>query len=78
MLHVEYDVILVVPHYRTGIPNFDCILFLLQQCPEYLLVKDNRGFTPLEYAPKDTHYAWKDFLDTNQNMILQSLQQCLL
>jgi hypothetical protein len=43
----------------TGMPSFESVEFILEHCPDFLLTADKRGFTPLEYAPKDTHWEWK-------------------
>lgn len=54
----------------TGNPNFECIQFLLQECPDFLLMKDKRGFTPLQYAPKDTWDEWTNFLKDHQTLLI--------
>lgn len=53
----------------TGQPQFDCVRLLLENCPELLLFTDKRGFTPLEYVPKDTYHLWSGFLKRNRHLL---------
>jgi hypothetical protein len=54
----------------TDRPNFDCVRFLLRQCPDFLLLTDKRGWSPLEYAPRDTWGEWNTFLKENSALFL--------
>ena len=54
----------------TGRPNFDSVRFLLEQCPEFLLLVDKRGLTPLEYTPKETWEDWNEFLRQHEHLVV--------
>jgi hypothetical protein len=54
----------------TGQPNFDAIRILLLDCPDALLLQDNRNFTPLDFVPKDAHEDWNAFLLANRDLVL--------
>lgn len=54
----------------SGSPNFECLQFLVEECPGFLLLTDTRGHTPLHYAPRDSWPVWKNFLDENQRSLL--------
>lgn len=53
----------------TTSPNFDCIQMILQRCPDFLLIADNRNFLPLSYVPQDCWGEWNDFLNTNAEIV---------
>lgn len=53
----------------TGHPDFGTIRFLLEQCPDFLLLQDKRNFTPLDFIPKEAHPVWNDFLKANRDLI---------
>jgi hypothetical protein len=47
----------------TSQPNFECIRFLLRHCPpQFMVVTEKRGFTPLHFCPKDAWPEWNVFL----------------
>jgi hypothetical protein len=54
----------------TGQPNFETVRIILEECPDLLLIKDNRNFTPLDYVPKECYEMWCDFLETNRELLL--------
>jgi hypothetical protein len=47
----------------TTKPNWNIINLLLNNCPDLLYITDNRGYTPLDYIPKQLWNDWCDFLD---------------
>ena len=47
-------------------PNFEIAEILIQNCPKLLRVKDGRGFTPLQYVPRERWAAWRKFLDSQE------------
>jgi hypothetical protein len=51
-------------------PNFECIQVILDECPDLLLIQDRRGFTPLQYAPRDSWGEWNQFLDGNRSSLI--------
>jgi ankyrin repeat protein len=53
----------------TAQPNFECIAHVLSILPQLLLVSDKRGFTPLDYAPRDCHEDWETFLRTHTHLL---------
>jgi Ankyrin repeats (many copies) len=47
----------------TQHPSFDCIRYILEHHQSDLVYcTDRRGFTPLDYVPRDSHAAWHAFL----------------
>mmetsp|Transcript_2112 Transcript_2112/g.4896 ORF Transcript_2112/g.4896 Transcript_2112/m.4896 type:complete len:413 (+) Transcript_2112:230-1468(+) len=46
----------------TSEPAFDVVDLLLEYSPEHLLLKDKRGFTPLDYIRPNAHGKWLRFL----------------
>ncbi|GKZ00958.1 hypothetical protein MPSEU_001047300 [Mayamaea pseudoterrestris] len=54
----------------TGRPNFDVVTMILEACPDFLLISDNRNFTPLDYIPKEAYQEWCDFLTEHQTLIV--------
>lgn len=46
----------------TSEPAFDVVDYLLTKSPEHLLLKDKRGFTPLDYIRPKDHGKWLRFL----------------
>ena len=53
----------------TGRPNFAVITWILELCPDFLLVADNKNFVPLDYVPKESYQEWCDFLNANQGLL---------
>ncbi|GAX21582.1 hypothetical protein FisN_29Hh014 [Fistulifera solaris] len=53
----------------TGQPQFDCVRLLLQEEPSLLVTMDKRGFTPLEYVPRDAYPLWTRFLKNNPDLL---------
>lgn len=45
------------------------IQLLLVECPDLLLIKDKRGFSPLNYVPRDSYRAWNEFLLGNVEIL---------
>lgn len=58
----------------TTNPNFDCITFILEECADLLLIADKRGFTPLDYAPKDSYRRWSYFFEAQRNNLSKNLK----
>jgi Ankyrin repeats (3 copies) len=56
----------------TAQPSFACIAYTLSILPQLLLVADKRGFTPLDYAPRDCHEEWENFLRANVDLLPKS------
>jgi Ankyrin repeats (3 copies) len=48
----------------TCTPNLAVIDLLLNVCPDLLYVCDRRGYTALDYIPKDQYSVWCDYLTT--------------
>jgi ankyrin repeat protein len=46
----------------TCTPDFAVIDLLLDVCPDLLYVCDRRGYTALDYIPKDQYGPWCDYL----------------
>lgn len=57
----------------TGTPDFSTIRFLMEDFPDSLYLKDTRGFTPLDFIPKEAHEEWNEFLKENTDIIMPSL-----
>lgn len=53
----------------TSRPDFDTIRYLLEDCPDFLSLHDNRNFTPLDFIPKDSHEVWNQFLEDNKELV---------
>jgi Ankyrin repeats (3 copies) len=51
-------------------PNYECIADILEKNPDFLLISDKRGFTPLEYAPKSSWGGWNKFLSSNKELVM--------
>lgn len=54
----------------TNKPNFDAVKLILSSCPDLILIADKRGFSPLQYVPKDLWEEWCQFLEENQCMLM--------
>lgn len=54
----------------TGNPCWASLRFILQKHPEFLLIADKRGFTPLDYVPKEAWVDWEIFLNINEELVL--------
>jgi ankyrin repeat protein len=52
----------------------DLMLAILRDSPELLFVKDQRGFTPLQYVPAKCHGKWCDFLDRHYYILKCAFQ----
>ncbi|GFH53509.1 hypothetical protein CTEN210_09985 [Chaetoceros tenuissimus] len=50
--------------------DFQIIQMFLMQCPDMLLIKDKRGFSPLQYVNKKSKSLWKRFLTENQDLLI--------
>ena len=46
----------------TSEPNFEIVNILIQKAPEHVLLRDNRGHTPFDYARKAHWESWVKFL----------------
>jgi hypothetical protein len=53
----------------TTTPNFRSIKRIIHECPDFLLIADNRSFTPLSYVPRDCWGEWNDFLESNPDLV---------
>jgi Ankyrin repeats (3 copies) len=53
----------------TSSPDFDIIALLLTECPDFLRVKDKRGFSPLAYVPHAQWNRWGQFLEQNKHLL---------
>jgi len=53
----------------TVVPHFDCVAEILKVCPQFLLISDNRNFTPLDYVPRDCWAEWCTFLKENRDLL---------
>merc|ERR1712154_754735 len=47
----------------THRPNFELIKMLITECPDLLIITDNRNFTPLQYVRQEQYPEWRAFLD---------------
>lgn len=56
----------------TSSPDFDIIQILLKKCPDFLRIKDKRGFSPLAYVPHGQWGCWGDFLKKNKDLLVFS------
>lgn len=54
--------------------QFRQVELLLDQAPELLFTKDKRGFTPLQYVPKDSWAEWCQFLVHQKDTIRANVQ----
>lgn len=54
--------------------QFESIRLVLQKEPELLFCKDRRGFTPLQYVPKDCWNDYKTFFERNKKLIRAQIQ----
>jgi Ankyrin repeats (3 copies) len=53
----------------TSNPDFDIITLLLTECPDFLRIKDKRGFTPLAYVPHAQWNRWGQFMEQNMHLL---------
>ncbi|GKY99583.1 hypothetical protein MPSEU_000912600 [Mayamaea pseudoterrestris] len=53
----------------TNSPNFVSVKRILHECPDFLLIGDNRNYTPLNYVPRDCWGEWNDFLKANPDLV---------
>lgn len=53
----------------TGQPNFTIIRWILEACPDFLLLADNRNFIPFDYIPKEAYQQWDTFLTENPELL---------
>ena len=58
----------------TASPNFEMIDIVLKEAPALLFVKDFRGFTPLDYIPRDCYPAWNTFLQSQASSLRLAVQ----
>ena len=57
----------------TSEPNMELVILLVTEWPDLLLIKDKRGFTPLQYV-RNTHFEkWCEFLRGNNPILLPKL-----
>ena len=59
-------------HYGSR-PNFDLFELLIHQDAKLILAKDNRGFYPFAYAPRDNCEDWIQFLKKNKIQLCRNL-----
>jgi hypothetical protein len=57
----------------TTTPNFACIEFLMQHYADFLLVKDQRGFTRLKYVPREVWSEWNAFLKQHRDLVVKAV-----
>jgi Ankyrin repeats (3 copies) len=57
----------------TVTPHWDCISYILQRVPQVLFVADKRGFTPLDYVPKDAWADWQLYLESVPHLIVPEM-----
>eukprot|EP00529_Nitzschia_sp_RCC80_P025736 CAMPEP_0113482540 /NCGR_PEP_ID=MMETSP0014_2-20120614/22972_1 /TAXON_ID=2857 /ORGANISM="Nitzschia sp." /LENGTH=523 /DNA_ID=CAMNT_0000376061 /DNA_START=329 /DNA_END=1900 /DNA_ORIENTATION=- /assembly_acc=CAM_ASM_000159 len=57
----------------THKPNFRLVKILVDAFPDLLLVKDQRGFTPLAYVGRNQYSAWNAFLHENKDLLTPKL-----
>jgi Ankyrin repeats (3 copies) len=57
----------------TVTPHWDCISYILQRVPGVLFVADKRGFTPLDYVPKDAWADWQLYLESVPHLIVPDM-----
>lgn len=55
--------------------SFEIMGLLLERCPEMLLITDRRGFTSLDYVPKNQWAACCHFLDEHAELLRQRLKK---
>ena len=53
----------------TGHPDFSVIRYLMEDFPASLYLTDCRGFTPLDFIPKEAHEEWNVFLKENLELV---------
>ena len=53
----------------TSKPDFSIVRLLLKECPDFLRIKDKRGFSPLAYVPHGQWGEWGDFLEKNKDLL---------
>jgi len=53
----------------TREPELELVKMLVLACPDLLLLKDKRGFTPLTYVRKDHWGQWCEFLEENRTLL---------
>lgn len=53
----------------TTAPNFDAIRLILVDCPDFLLIEDERNLTPLSYVPRSAWRDWCCFLKEHAQLI---------
>lgn len=54
----------------TQEPQMDLVKLLLEICPDFLLCKDKRGFSPLSYVRRDHWGTWCRFLESHKELLL--------
>ena len=57
----------------TPKPEFELVKVLIETCPDLLLMKDVRGFTPLSYTRKEHWGIWCQFLQANRNILTPTI-----
>ncbi len=50
-------------------PDFELIEMIIRESPSLIIIKDKRGFTPLQYVKGDYYAAWATFLKQNKNLL---------
>jgi len=51
-------------------PSFDLVEILVRKSPDLLLIGDKRGFTPLQYAKKDSYSKWCQFFTEKKDLLI--------
>jgi hypothetical protein len=60
----------------TPVPNHDVMDVLMEAAePEMLLAEDVRGSTPFDYARRDHHAIWIEFLESRKDVLIQKIRK---
>eukprot|EP00554_Chaetoceros_debilis_P005540 CAMPEP_0194073192 /NCGR_PEP_ID=MMETSP0149-20130528/705_1 /TAXON_ID=122233 /ORGANISM="Chaetoceros debilis, Strain MM31A-1" /LENGTH=312 /DNA_ID=CAMNT_0038753169 /DNA_START=128 /DNA_END=1066 /DNA_ORIENTATION=- len=51
-------------------PDFDLITILIRSSPDLILIRDKRGFLPLQYVKKDQYAEWCDYLKKSEALFV--------
>lgn len=63
----------------TPTPNLEIMGTLLQVVhPSMILAEDVRGHTPFQYARKEHHTQWAEFLEEKRNLLLEKISACCI
>lgn len=51
-------------------PDFDLITILIRSSPDLMLIRDKRGFLPLQYVKKDQYVEWCNYLKKSEALFV--------